>query len=157
MSWTGDLVRTSVIVANRTVAGAELQHAVRSRVADGTCTFHLVVPIARPVSPALAVGAAAADMMPLGTVDDRDERQLAAEQLRIGIEWLQTIGATATGELAGDADTAKAVAGVVERVGADEIIVSTLPSTISRWLRQDLPTRIERKVEVPVTVITGAA
>lgn len=150
-------MRTSVIVANRTVGGAELLQAVRARLNDGARAFHLVVPVARHVSPALAVGATAADMMPLSSVDDRDERQLADEQLTFGIEWLTTLGATATGELAGDADTAKAVADVVERVGADEIIVSTLPSTISRWLRQDLPTRIQRKVEVPVTVITGAA
>ncbi|MEZ5294822.1 MAG: hypothetical protein R2697_00680 [Ilumatobacteraceae bacterium] len=37
-----------------------------------------------------------------------------------------------------------------------EVIVSTLPSRISRWLRQDLPTRICRAVTVPVTVVTPA-
>jgi len=37
----------------------------------------------------------------------------------------------------------------------DEVIISTLPSTLSRWLRQDLPHRIERKVSVPVTVVTS--
>lgn len=158
-------MRTTVIVANRTVAGAELESAVRRRLsagrsdgddpAAGTCSFHLVVPVARPVSPALAVGAAAADMMPM-PVEAPNERDIAAGQLAMGLEWLAGLGATATGELSTESDTALAVAHVVEAVGADEVIVSTLPTLVSRWLRQDLPSRIEKKVSVPVTVITGS-
>lgn len=149
-------MRKTVIVANRTVGGSELEQAVRSRVAEGSCTFHLVVPIARHVSPALAVGAAAADMLPPAPVDEPNERQLAEEQLAFGLRWLGSLGASASGELAGDHDTSRAVASIVTRSGAAEVIVSTLPSTVSRWLRQDLPTRIERRVDVPVTVITHA-
>ena len=36
------------------------------------------------------------------------------------------------------------------------VLVSTLPTTLSRWLRQDLPHRISRKVDVPVAVVTSA-
>jgi hypothetical protein len=50
----------------------------------------------------------------------------------------------------------KTVASLVESESFDEVIVSTLPTTISRWLRQDLPRRIERKVSVPVTTVTPA-
>lgn len=154
---------TTVIVANRTVGGADLESAVRSRLASGpgrhgsddACRFHLVVPVARPVSPALAVGAAAADMMPL-PVEAPNERDIAGSQLARGLDWLAGLGADVTGELSTESDIALAVAHVVEAVGADEVIVSTLPSLVSRWLRQDLPSRIQKKVSVPVTVITGA-
>ena len=46
---------------------------------------------------------------------------------------------------------------VIEAGPIDEIIISTLPTTISRWLRQDLPHRVERKFALPVTVVTRDA
>ena len=63
-------------------------------------------------------------------------------------------GATATGELSTDVHGRRSGPHRADRT-VDEIIVSTLQTTISRWLHQDLPHRIERKVESPVTVITG--
>jgi GABA permease len=84
-----------------------------------------------------------------------DLRALAEERLASGLEWLRGLGADATGEV-GVIDTVAAVVGVVERDHVDEIIVSTLPSRISKWLRQDLPHKIEKHVSVPVTVVTAS-
>jgi len=149
-----------LIVANRTVGGQELADEVRRRVDDGGCELHLLVPVASPVASAVAIGAAAGDaanISPTASFEVIDERQVARDRLAFGLEWLTSLGATATGELSTDCDTAAAVARVVEAEPVDEIIVSTLPKTVSRWLHQDLPHRIERKVKLPVTVITGIA
>ena len=35
----------------------------------------------------------------------------------------------------------------------DEIILSTLPSSVSRWLKLDLPHRVEQHYDVPVTTL----
>jgi hypothetical protein len=35
-----------------------------------------------------------------------------------------------------------------------EIILSTLPGGVSRWLRQDVPSRMKGAMNVPVTVVT---
>jgi hypothetical protein len=150
----------ALIVANRTVGGDDLANEVRRRVRDGGCEFHLLVPVASPVSSAVAIGAAvgdAANISPTASLEVSDERQIARDRLAFGLEWLASLGATATGELSTDCDTAAAVARAVEKSPVDEIIVSTLPTTISRWLHQDLPHRIERRVNLPVTVITGTA
>lgn len=63
------------------------------------------------------------------------------------------MGCTADGEIA-VSDAVGVVRDVVGHGEITEIIVSTLPSRLSRWLRQDLPSRIGRAVDVPVVVIT---
>jgi GABA permease len=35
----------------------------------------------------------------------------------------------------------------------DEIVVTTLPQRVSRWLRADLPHQAERRFRLPVTTI----
>ena len=42
----------------------------------------------------------------------------------------------------------------MQRTAFDEIIVSTLPTHVSHWLRMDLPTRV-RRLGVPVTIVTA--
>jgi hypothetical protein len=38
----------------------------------------------------------------------------------------------------------------------DEIILSTLPPGVSRWLKLDLPRRVEQRFALPVTTVIGA-
>jgi hypothetical protein len=48
----------------------------------------------------------------------------------------------------------EAVDNVLRGVGADhytEILISTLPSGVSKWLRMDAPSRLQRSTTIPVT------
>ncbi len=148
-------METTLIVANRTVGGRELAAAVEQRVAAGH-RFQLLVPVAAPVTAAVAVGAAAADMTAGAFHAVPDEYQVASERLEFGLDWLTSLGAEASGRLSTESDTAAAVTAAVDTDDIGEVIVSTLPTKISRWLRQDLPSRVERSVSVPVIVVTSS-
>jgi GABA permease len=143
-----------LIVANQTIGSAELTRAVTERLAEGT-HFHLLVPVPPTPPSAISVGLAAVESAATAFMVLPDLRALAEERLETGLDWLDGLGADAGGEV-GLVDTVAAVIGVVERDGIDEIIVSTLPSRISKWLRQDLPHKIEKHVDVPLTVVTAS-
>ena len=144
-----------VVVANETLGGADLRIAVEQRIAAGDRRFHLVVPVPLGPPPAIAVGLATAEVVMISDLDLPDQRTVATERLEHGLAWLRDLGCTADGEIA-VSDAVGVVRDVVEREDADEVIVSTLPSRLSRWLRQDLPSRIGRAVDVPVVVVTPA-
>ena len=65
-------------------------------------------------------------------------------------------GLEARGDL-GDAEPLTAIADALAIEQFDEIIISTLPSGISRWLGMDLPRRAERRFKLPVTTVTAGA
>ena len=88
-----------------------------------------------------------------GTVDvgtPEEARRLAQEKLQAALRRLADAGATADGEV-GDGNPVSAVKAALKRQQVDEIIVSTLPGRMSRWLRQDLPRRLEHESGLPVT------
>lgn len=147
-----------LIVANQTLGGAELDAAIHERVAAGSREFHVVVPMTElgyevavwsPPDPFFALPA-----VPMEDIGDaRDEARHRGEvRLERMLERLAEAGGVGSGEL-GDPDGAEAVRQALERIEVDEVIVSTLPPGISRWLRLDLPSRIARVVDVPVTTI----
>ena len=74
---------------------------------------------------------------------------MARHRLDDALAWMDEEGAAVTGTV-GDASPALAVADAVERQIFDEIIVSTLPSGLSRWIHQDLPHRLARRTGLPV-------
>jgi hypothetical protein len=127
-----------LIVANRTAAGEKLLEAVRRRAQTGPpVTFHLLVPstprgLHRVVDPEVA------------------GREEAAAQLEHALEHLrEAAGADVTGHV-GDADPMAAISDTLHEREVDEIIISTLPRRLSRWMRLDLPSKV-RGLGKPVT------
>ena len=133
--------RRVLIVANRTAATEKLLEAVRQRAEAGPATFHLLVPatprgLHRVVDPEVA------------------GRQEAAAQLEHALEYLrEAAGAPVTGHV-GDADPMAAISDTLHEREVDEIIISTLPRRLSRWVHLDLPSKV-RGMGKPVTHVEG--
>lgn len=150
-----------LIVANQTLGGAQLDEAIQERLATGPSDFYVVVPLIPPeyesgvwVSPDPVFGiAAAASASPEAVAD---ARTLSEHRLQQMIRRIELVGGTATGEV-GDSDPVYAVRSVLDRETFQEVIVSTLPAGLSRWLKLDLPSRISRMVDVPVTTVEASA
>jgi GABA permease len=150
-----------LLVANQTATSEPLFNAVRDRIAEGSCEFTLVMPITSAGdvthSPARFVeGGGWADV---GRSDSRatpdDRFRVARQRLDDALGRLRELGASVTGEV-GQEDPFAAVVEMTKRHKFDEIIISTLPRRVSRWLRQDVPSRVERKTRLPVTVVSQA-
>jgi len=122
-----------LIVAYRTAATPRLLAEVGARARRSACSFTLVVP--RPYWD-----------------PDTDE---AAATLELAIPLLEEAAGGHVGGIIGDSDPFVAVRDAVERLGFDEIVISTLPARVSHWLRRDLPSRVEQ-LGLPVTVVTAA-
>lgn len=56
--------------------------------------------------------------------------------------------------LIGDSDPVEAVRQLLASTDVDEVIVSTLPQRVSKWLHRDVPSRIQA-LGLPVTVVTA--
>lgn len=132
---------TCLIVANQTLVGEELLAEVARRIADGQNQFYVVVP-ATPVPRALAW-------------EEVESLRAARQRLDLILEWLRVRGAEAAGEI-GDRDPVAAARDALRRRPADQIILSTLPIGRSRWIGQDVPSRLRAAVPRPIQVITAA-
>lgn len=149
-----------LVVANQTLGGSELLGAIHDRLTRGPAEFWVLVP-ATPVAHLAADLGALSTAFPIGVavqpamVESRDEGvALAKANLATELDRLREIGAVADGAV-GDADPLVAIEQAVAERAFDEIILSTLPAGVSRWLALDLPHRIGRRIELPLTVITA--
>lgn len=78
---------------------------------------------------------------------------LAQQRLNTAVDHLHGLGAVVEGEV-GDPDPVQAARDTLGRFAADEIIISTLPPALSRWLRRDVPARLRKALKIPVTHLT---
>jgi hypothetical protein len=131
-----------LLVANRTAADPPLLEAVRRRARRGPAAFHLVIP---------------ATPQGLHRVVDPEVSgiEAAEERLRTALAALSdAAGQPITGHV-GDANPLAAVADAVNLRGFDEIILSTLPSRLSRWMRIDLPRKV-RALGLPMLQVSAS-
>lgn len=77
----------------------------------------------------------------------------AESRLRQMTDKIEAVGGHALGEVGGP-DPATAVEALLTRHVFAEVIVSTLPAGLSRWLEtDDLPIRVAHRTEIPVTTV----
>jgi hypothetical protein len=134
-------VANVLVIANRTAESPELLEALKSRAEQGDAVFSLLVP-ATPHGVAWA-----ADMHSGGSE--------AEQHMEAAVERMRAEGLQVTAGKVGDPDPVAAVQDEVNFTKYDEIIVSTLPGGISKWLKLDLPHRVERVTGLPVTHVTA--
>jgi hypothetical protein len=125
-----------LVLANETIGGAKLLDAVRERAGRGDdVRFHVVVPQTRPRHG--------------NVIYDDVVRDSAQVRVDLALEFMSGEGISGSGEV-GDGDPLNAVKDAVAAQGIDEIIISTLPSESSGWLRRDLPERLREETGLPV-------
>lgn len=128
-----------LVVAHRTAATPQLLEAVAERARSGNVTFTLLVPrvahgLHRVVDP-----------------EDTDDAE-AQMVLELALPLLEeAAGAHVEGKI-GDPNPADAIHDAMNLDGYDEIIISTLPARVSRWLHADLPSKL-KPLGVPVTTV----
>jgi hypothetical protein len=120
-----------LVVANRTADSEELRASLIERSERGPIEVTLLAPAAWEV------------------IDPHGGAESARRRLRSATERLAADGVAVRG-VVGDANPVIAVEQIWDAERFDEVIVSTLPAHLSRWLGIDLPHRVERFTGRPV-------
>jgi hypothetical protein len=126
MSWKANVL----VVASKTADSEELLEALRARAERSPAEFVLVCP-------------------QRGT-----DHAGSVAGLEAALERMRQAGLEVNG-LVGDCDPLVAVQETWDPFRFDEVIVSTLPTHSSRWLRIDLPRRVANATGASVTHVVG--
>jgi hypothetical protein len=130
-----------LVVANRTAATPALLAAVRERAERGPAQFTLLVPNT----------ASGLERI----VDPEDHADTEAQAtLALALPLLEEVSGSEVTGMVGDAEPLAAIHDAVNIHGFDEIILSTLPSRVSRWLKLDLPSKLTQ-LGLPITTVTA--
>lgn len=130
-----------LVVAHRTAATPALLDAVRTRAADGAVAFTLLVP--KPVH----------GIARLADPEDVSDHE-AQTTLDLALPLLEDAAGGPVEGMIGSSDPLAAIEDAVNAGRFDEVIVSTLPARVSRWLHLDLPRKVAG-LGLPVTTVTA--
>lgn len=154
-----------LVVANQTATSPALDRAIGERIARGPCFFHVVVPCTG-ASDLARYFALVSETVPgyIGSFTEAvfegpSPQERASARLADQLTRLTELGATSTGEV-GDEDPMLAIGSALADASAaaepyvyTEIVLSTLPASISRWINMDLPNRVRRRFSLSVVVV----
>ena len=130
-----------LVVANKTAATPSLLEAVRERASRGPCEFTLLVPNATHGLHKV--------------VDPEDQSQNEAETtIELALPLLEEAAGGPVDAMIGVPEPLAAIQDAVNLHGFDELIISTLPTRVSKWLRLDLPHKVAG-LGLPVTTVTA--
>jgi hypothetical protein len=130
-----------LVVAHKTAATPALIEAVRERAARGPAKFTLLVP--NPVHG-------------LHTVVDAEDVEESEGQtvLELAVPLLEDAAGAPVEGMVGDPSPMNAIQDAINLHGFDEVIISTLPARVSKWLKLDLPSKVTG-LGLPVTTVTA--
>ena len=131
-------MRRYLVVANQTLGGEQLIEELRDLASGGPCRFHVVVPATPSHEQWVHTEGEA-----IAVAEDRLERAFVR---------FRELDAEVTGEV-GSERPLDAIRDAIRHDEYDGIVLSTLPAGISRWLGMDLPHRVERTFDLPVTLV----
>ena len=132
-----------LVVANRTAATPALLDAVRERAAKGPCEFTLLVP---NTTHGLHT-----------VVDPEDQSRSEAETvIELAIPLLEQASGGPVDAMIGVPEPLAAIQDAINLHGFDELIISTLPTRVSKWLKLDLPSKAAG-LGLPVTTVTASS
>ena len=142
-----------LVVANQTIGGEELTAKLDELSGAGPCAFRFLVPVTD------SEGLQQWDYPPIDRVIPDAHRiaaALAQGRLEHELARLHRAGIEASGEVV-EASPLERAQELLDEETFDGVVVSTLPRRLSRWLVRDLPHRIARLSQVPVTHVEGNA
>lgn len=155
-----------LVVANETLGGPELYDEVRARAQGGDAQVHVVVPASHaegePAAPTGAVAGGTTSTQPaadpgVSGQDPDTARRAAFDRMKEAVARFEDLGIGAVDGEVGDPDAETAVADAFASHGPfDEVIVATPPASLSKWVKMDLASKIEREHDVPVTHVEAA-
>jgi hypothetical protein len=132
-----------LVVANRTAATPALIAAVKERAERGPARFMLLVPNTSSGVERFA--------------DPEDHAETDAQNtLELALPLLEEAAGSEVTGMVGAPEPMDAIQDAVNLHGFDEIILSTLPKRVSRWLHLDLPSKLN-VLGLPVTTITAGS
>jgi len=132
-----------LVVANKTAATPALIEAVRERAARGPATFTLLVPNA------------AHGLHRLVDPEDQGDSEAQAT-IELAVPLLEKAAGGPVESMIGDPEPLAAIQDAINVHGFDELIISTLPQRVSKWLKLDLPSKAAG-LGLPVTTVIASS